>query len=113
MSLVWPSISNSDLAAAVPIPIPYREDCKVVNPVPTLIFPVVTIPARILPPESCMSIDVAVRIPLTVKLFALIRSAKFASPLTFIEMPANPIEPTSRLTLGVVVPIPTKSSAAL
>ena len=73
----------------------------------------VIIPVVISPPESCMSIDLAVRIPLTNTLFAVIIPTKFASPFTYKVVPANPIEPTSRLTLGVVVPIPTKSSAAL
>ena len=73
----------------------------------------VIIPVVISPPESCMFIDLAVRIPLTNTLFAVIIPTKFASPLTYKVVPANPIEPTSRLTLGVVVPIPTKSSAAL
>ena len=73
----------------------------------------VIIPVVISPPESCMFIDLAVRIPLTNTLFAVIIPTKFASPFTYKVVPANPIEPTSRLTLGVVVPIPTKSNAAL
>lgn len=73
----------------------------------------VIIPVVISPPESCMFIDLAVRIPLTNTLFAVTTPTKFASPFTYKVVPANPIEPTSRLTLGVVVPIPTKSSAAL
>ena len=48
----------------------------------------VIIPVVISPPESCMFIDLAVRIPLTNTLFAVIIPTKFASPFTYKVVPA-------------------------
>ena len=81
-SLVKPSTSSFALGASVPIPTFTPLVVIVVPPVPTDKVVVVTIPAVIFPVADCKSNPVAVSIPLTTTLFAVIMPTNTDCPFT-------------------------------